>query len=206
MKSFYIPKQALYVLVIAINLLMMAFAQNTLAQGESENKCRLDIQTLFTASGWMGDGVYGRKYLEFEGACEKEPHSKPFCIEIRYTFGPKGWAGIYWQNKPNNWGDEPGNNYSKEGFKRIVFWAKGETGKEVVEFKTGDINDPTKKHHDSFGKTIGRVILTKEWKLYVIDLEHANLSSVIGGFCWVASRNDNNQKSITFYIDDICFE
>ncbi|MEE9390612.1 MAG: hypothetical protein V3U91_05150, partial [Candidatus Aminicenantaceae bacterium] len=174
-------------------------------QSKSEEECRLDIQNIFTASGWMGDGEYGRKYIEFEGAYKTDPHSQPTCIRIKYTFGPKRWAGIYWQNKPDNWGDRPGNNYSKKGLKKITFWAKGETGKEVVEFKAGDIYNKNLTYHDSFSETIGRVILPKVWKKYTINLEGADLSSVIGGFCWTSSRDYNSQNRIIFYIDDICF-
>lgn len=182
------------------------FANNAITQEESKEKPKLDIQNIFTASGWMGDGEYGRKYIDFDGACETIPYSEPTCIRIKYTFGPKRWAGIYWQNKPDNWGDKPGNNYSKKGFTKVTFWAKGETGKEVVEFKTGGISDSKKKYHDSFEETIGRITLSKEWKQYIVDLESADLSSVIGGFCWVASSDYNNQKTIVFYIDDIYFE
>ena len=207
MKCFNYFRKFPYALWI-VSFLVILFVSNASAQTKSDEKPkpRLDIQNLFTASGWMGDGEYGRKYIEFDGACEIEPHSDPFCIMVKYTFGSKKWAGIYWQNKPDNWGDKPGKNYSKKGFTKITFWARGETGKEVVEFKAGDISNPKKKYHDSFGETIGRVVLSNEWKQYTIDLEGADLSSVIGGFCWVASSDYNKQRSITFYIDDIFLE
>ena len=154
----------------------------------------------------MGDGEYGTKYITFEGSCDINPHSAPTCIKIKYTFGPQRWAGIYWQNKPDNWGDKQGNNYSKKGFSKVTFWAKGETGKEVVEFKSGGISNSSKKYKDSYEETTGRLTLTKEWQQYEIDLEASDLSSVIGGFCWVASKDFNNQPSIVFYIDDMNFE
>lgn len=189
-----------------VALVLILFFNNAFAQEKSEQKPMLDIQNMFTASGWMGDGEYGRKYIEFDGAYETEANSEPTCIRIQYTFGPRKWAGIYWQNKPDNGGDKRGNNYSKKGFSKITFWAKGKTGKEVVEFKAGGVSDSRKQYHDSFEETIGRVTLSTEWKQYTIDLESADLSSVIGGFCWVASSDYNNQKTIIFYIDDIYFE
>ena len=189
-----------------LSLFAIAFIGNAFAQNKPDNKLKLNIQNLFTASGWMGDGEYGRKYIDFNGAYEIEPNSKPTCIRIKYTFGPTRWAGIYWQNKPDNWGDKQGNNYSKKGFKKITFWVKGEIGNEVIEFKAGGIRNPQKKYHDSFEETIGRIILTKEWIQYTIDIKNADLSSVIGGFCWVASSDYNNKKSIIFYVDDIYFE
>lgn len=184
-----------------IIFLVEAFPQQKL-----EEKTKLDIQNMFTASGWMGDGEYGRRYIELNGAYETNPRSVPSCIRIQYTFGPYKWAGIYWQNKPDNWGDKEGNNYSKKGFKKLIFWAKGETGKEVVEFKAGGISNAKKPYKDSFEETVGRITLSNDWKQYTIDLESANLSSVIGGFCWVASSDYNNQRTIIFYIDDIYFE
>ncbi len=187
-------------------LILNMFVSVAFSQIESVEKYKLSIQDFFKASGWMGDGEYGRKYIEFEGTYEKESHSQPSCIKIKYTFGPKRWAGIYWQNKADNWGDRLGNDYSKKGFTKVTFWARGETGKEVVEFKAGEIYNKTNKYHDSFGSTIGRVTLSKEWKEYIIDLEGADLSSVIGGFCWVASSDYNSQDNLVFYIDDIIYQ
>lgn len=187
-------------------LLVIVLGSSIFSQSTAQDKPRLDLQNLFLPTGSMGDGEFGRKYIDFEGAYKTDPHSLPSCIRIKYTFGPKRWAGIYWQNKPDNWGDKPGNDYSKKGYKKITFWAKGENGKEVVEFKAGDINNPAKKYHDTFAETLGRIMLSKEWKLYTIDLGQADLSSVIGGFCWVASADYNDQSIITFYLDDIYYE
>jgi len=205
MKRLNILKHSTFAAFLTI-LFLIGLLTNSFSQTKSGKTTKLNIQNIFVASGWMGDGEYGRKYIEFEGAYEKEPHSIPTCIRIKYKFGPKRWAGIYWQNKADNWGDRRGNNYSKKGFTKVTFWAKGETGKEVVEFKTGDIYNKKKKYHDSFDSTIGRLTLSTEWKQYEIDIDGADLSCVIGGFCWVASKDYNNQNSITFYIDDIYFE
>ena len=205
MKHLSYSKQIAVFLQLAVFAFVILF-NNAFAQEKSGVKPKLDIQNMFTASGWMGDGEYGRKYIEFEAAFETSPKSQPTCIKIQYTFGPRKWAGIYWQNKPDNWGAKRGNSYSKKGFSKVTFWAKGETGKEVVAFKAGGISDSKLPYHDSFEETVGRVALSKEWKQYSIDLVSADLSSVIGGFCWVASSDYNNQKTIIFYIDDIYFE
>lgn len=165
-----------------------------------------EISSHFIASGWMGDGEYGTKNIDFNEAYVREPHSVPTCIRVKYTFGQQRWAGVYWQNKPDNWGDEPGYNFSKKGFTKITFWAKGEIGKEVLEFRSGGIHNNNKNFSDSYNVTTGRIHLTSEWKKYEIDLRRVDLTSVIGGFCWVASSDYNNQDSIIFYIDDIYFE
>ena len=151
----------------------------------------------------MGDGEYGDKYTVLEGACDQSPHSPPTCVKIAYTFGPKRWAGIYWQNQPDNWGDRPGQDFSTKGFKAVTFWARGAKGGEVVEFKSGGASNPAKKYHDSYLETTGRVTLTKEWQKFTIDLSSKDLSSVLGGFCWVAEAKYNQGDKITFYLDDI---
>ena len=46
--------------------------------------------------------------------------------------------------------------------------------------------------------------LTNEWTQYNIPLRNADLSSVIGGFCWAANVNAN-PNGLTFYLDDIKF-
>jgi len=205
MKSFYSSNAPFFKFRI-LSFFIATLFLSVFAQDEPPKKPKLDIQNLFIASGFMGDGEYGQKFISFEGACEINPHSAPNCVKIKYTFGSQRWAGVYWQNKPDNWGDKPGNNYSKKGFTKVTFWAKGSSGKEVVEFKAGDINNASKKFHDSFSATTGRVTLSKDWKQYELDLEDADLSSVIGGFCWVASKDFNSQPSIEFFIDDIYFE
>lgn len=197
-----------YRLTDAITLLFVCLVCATcLAQEEPRARKPIDIENRFSASGWMGDGTLGRKYIAFDGANETDPHSKPSCIKITYTFSPDpGWAGIYWQNKPDNWGKLPGDSYSSKKLAKVTFWVKGTTGKEVVEFKSGCTEDAKLKYHDSFCQTTGRIALSTKWEQRTIDLEGADLSSVIGGFCWVASKDFNKAKAITFYLDDIQFE
>lgn len=169
----------------------------------SDHSEALDVQRYFTPSGWMGDGEYGEKYLKLDGASEVQPFSPPVATRVRYNFGPQGWAGIYWQNQPDNWGDLPGGNYSGRRFDRITFWARGESGGEIVEFKAGYISAKDKPYRDSFGATTGRVRLENIWTQYSIDISGTDLSSVIGGFCWVASAAFNTGDGITVYVDDI---
>ncbi len=173
----------------------------------NSDTCLVRIEEVFSPTGWLGDGQEGSKYISFDGACTSDPHSGPACTRIIYTFGPLGWAGVYWQNKPDNWGASPGNDYSAKEIRRLSFWARGETGIEVVEFKAGNNNtDPKMPYKDTFSGTTGKVTLSKEWKQYSIDLENKDLSCVIGGFCWLASSDSNGRPGVTFYLDDIIFE
>jgi len=152
-------------------------------------------------SGWMGD----YSDMDFDASHMNNPHAGTTCVCIKYKTGSTqgaGWAGIYWQNPPNNWGSRPGG-YDLTGAGRLVFWARGENGGErVEEFKMGGISG---EYFDSDVAGIGPVVLTKDWKQYVIDLEGKDLSSVIGGFCWAANL-DNNPEGLTFYLDDIRYE
>jgi len=52
---------------------------------------------------------------------------------------------------------------------------------------------------------IGPVTLKPEWARYEIDLAGKDLSSIIGGFMFVASAKRNPQGFV-FYLDDIYFE
>ena len=174
--------------------------------GDTTQEARIDIENTFSPSGWMGDGEYGRKYIDFLGADTSNPHSPPTSIKVIYRLRPGRWAGIYWLNWPDNWGEKPGNNYAGKNLTRLTFWARGETGNEIIEFKAGGIDNPSKPYRDSFIRTTGRVKLSTDWKQYEIDLSGADLSSVIGGFCWVASADYNSTKAIAFYLDDIVLE
>jgi hypothetical protein len=159
-----------------------------------------DIGEEFSASGKMGD----TDNIEVFSADSEDPYSPPNCFKFRYKPGKLGWAGIYWLNLPNNWGDRPSNNFSEYNYTKIVFWAKGEIGGEIIEFKAGNLMD--KQFKDSFSARTEkkRTVLTDKWTRYEIDLTGQNLSSVIGGFVWVVSASDN-PKGVTFYLDDIKF-
>ncbi len=155
----------------------------------------------YTPSGWMGD--YGD--LRLDDKFMQDPHSGSTSIKISYspeaTQGAR-WAGVYWQNPPNNWGARPGG-YDLTGAKKVTFWARGEKGGErIEEFKIGGI---TGEYADSDVAGIGPVELTTEWQQYTIDLDGKDLSSISGGFCW-ATNLDANPQGAVFYLDDIRYE
>ncbi len=152
-------------------------------------------------SGWMGDF----SDVTFDSAYLQNPHSGSTSIRIHYnnkaTQGAR-WTGIYWQNPANNWGNRPGG-YDLSGSTKLTFWARGEKGGErIEEFKMGGM---TGEYSDSDLAGIGPVVLTQEWKQYIIDLEGKDLSSITGGFAWAANI-DNNPDGITFYLDDLRYE
>jgi hypothetical protein len=153
----------------------------------------------FTPSGWMGD----YEDITFSDAYSDQTHGQ--CIRIDYSAkGSLGWAGIYWLYPSSNWGELPGKNI--EGYKKVTFEARGELGGEKAEFMVGGI-DTGKKYNDSIqtARSTGLKTLTTEWKKYEIDLNGADMSKVIGGFCWLADKNQGADAS-TIYLDNINYE
>lgn len=173
---------------------------------EDRRVATFDLSALFSATGFMGDGEYGSRYVRIVGNHSTDPYSPPDCMEVTYAYGPKRWAGVYWLNKADNWGQEPGADLAGYGYSRIVFWAKGKQGTESIEFKAGGISDQNLPHADSFERSARRLGLSTSWQRFEIDLKGANLSSVIGGFAWVASADYNRQAPVVFYIDDVTLE
>ena len=156
----------------------------------------------FTPSGFMPND----KCISFNNSYTEDCYSGTTCIRIVYgvqcSNEDQNWAGIYWLNPPDNWGQRKGG-YNITGAQRLSFWAKGEKGSEQIqEFKIGGI---TGDYPDSDIAVIGPVILTPEWKQYVIDLRGKDLSYISGGFSWTTSAEVNPQ-ACTFYLDDIKFE
>jgi hypothetical protein len=153
----------------------------------------------FIPSGWMGD----TEDITFDDSHRIDPRSGSSCTKITYSpKGPQKWAGIYWLSKENNWGYHCG--YDLTGATKLTFWARGENGGEQVEFKIGGVlgNCP-----DSIqpAKSTGGVTLKKEWQEFTIPLEGEDLSNIVGGFCWVAKK-DNNPSGCTIYLDEITFD
>jgi hypothetical protein len=154
-------------------------------------------------SGFMGDGEKGVEAIELNDHWADNCHSGATCLRVVYHPLAKGWAGVYWQYPDGNWGNQPGRKI--EGAKKLVFWARGQNGAEIVDFKTGGINAPDKKYHDSFEKVLEPKKLTADWQPFEIDLRGSDTSSVIGAFAWTATKNANPQ-GVTFYLDGICFQ
>ncbi|MBI4353264.1 MAG: hypothetical protein HY593_04980 [Candidatus Omnitrophica bacterium] len=155
----------------------------------------------YTPSGWMGD--YGD--LKMNERHADNPQSGASCIQVVYNGkAAQGalWAGIYWQNPPNNWGAKQGG-YDLTGAKKLTFWVRGQKGGErIEEFKVGGI---TGEYPDSDAAGIGPIVLTADWQELTIDLEGKDLSSISGGFAWTTNV-DANPEGCAFYLDEIKYE
>lgn len=166
------------------------------------------LEAQYKPSGWMGDGEgQGKapsKSLTFTPEKATINGKDMVAARIEYTKGNKGWAGIYWQHPDGNWGDKPG--YDLSGARAISFWARGERGDEIVEFISGGIEGENKPNHDTFKRSLGDQLLTKQWQNYIIDLSDVpatSLKNVIGAFAWVGKGGFDNTGKLVTHIADI---
>lgn len=137
----------------------------------------------------------------------QDPAQIDYAVRVDYkpSISGSGWVGRYWQNPADNWGDKEGG-LDLRGFTALTLFAKGEHGGERVHFFSGGIvGKPGDGYPDSLTKREITVTLDRTWQKYVIDLRGGDLSRVVGGFGWSASRADNPDGAV-FYVDDIQFD
>ncbi|MCL2335796.1 MAG: hypothetical protein FWC60_00060, partial [Firmicutes bacterium] len=102
---------------------------------------------------------------------------------------------------------------SLTGAAKLVFYAKGQTGNEQVEFFMGGLGWQNGRkladapYPDSTDKiSLGYVHLTKDWKQYEIPLTGADLSHVNCGFGWVTNNTSNpGLAKVAFAVDEIYY-
>jgi len=155
----------------------------------------------YSPTGMMGDS----SDVIIEQNFTNTPLRGESCISTEYSaLGTNGfnWAGVYWQHPDNNWGDSPfGFNVEEAG--KLIFWAKGEVGGEVINFFCGGI-DGTYPDTVQDAET-GDIQLTLQLTQYTIDLTGEALERIAGGFGWVLSTS-NNPTGAQFYLDEIYYE
>ena len=141
-------------------------------------------------------------------------HTGADCIQVRYRTGAV-FAGIVWWPKtcgstgtPDAWQQAKSCACAIDLLKvghfgrvsKVSFWARGERGGEVIEFKVGD---------DTLcplpGRSSGPLTLSTDWKRYEIDLTDFDLKRAVDLFMWIAT-DLHNPNGATFYLDDVQFE
>lgn len=156
----------------------------------------------YAASGFMPDG----RCVAVNDAWTENCQDSRSCIQAKYDRDCSaigiGWAGVFWLYPANNWGDTKGG-LDLTGANKLVFWARGEQGGEVVTFKVGGVG-MGHPYPDSDSASSEPITLTKDWKEYSIDLEGKDLSRISGGFAWIGSAKQN-PTNITFYIREIYY-
>ena len=146
-------------------------------------------------TGWMGS----TEFLTLDGSYAEEVQNGSASIKIRYA-EKFGWAGIAWQNPPNNWGEQDGG-FDLTGATELELWARGEYGGEKISLSVGLIGSD-QAYPDS-GKTRPKnVVLTRDWKRYSVSLKRMDLSSIKTGF---AVTLVGRTTPVTIYLDSIRF-
>ncbi len=150
----------------------------------------------FHPSGLMGD----IDDLSFNNSWLKNPMSGKTCVRVRYSARQSrgyGWSGLYWLEPVNNWNvGKIRGGYDLTGAKKLRFYARGEKGGEVVEFKMGGMTSEV--------RTTDTVELSKNWNLYEISLAEMDLSIVNGGFCLIFTTAENSNACV-IYLDEIYY-
>ncbi len=152
------------------------------------------------------------------------PQSGKTCIRASYNAGSNpggnGWTGWSMQNGVllngtavpiSNWGTYPNAGIDLSGATTLSFWAKGESGGEVVEFSAFGIGrnllgNPNQPYPGSSPATKTEITLTTTWTEYTLDLTGLDISYVLGGFTWAAASGKNGNQDIVFYIDNIQYD
>lgn len=160
----------------------------------------LNDDARFVPVGWIGDT---RKIDLFE--CDRSaPHGGEMAIRAAFNpDGPRGWAGVVWQDPASEWGRRAGG-CDLRGVNQVSFWVRGARGGEVVEFQVGGVGAANAASPDTIrpARSSGPVVLTASWQPVTIGLAGADRRRVIGAFSWIASRC-NNAQPISFFLDDI---
>jgi hypothetical protein len=161
----------------------------------------------FFPSGMMGDGAgaAGKTHVIWNNGWVKDCVGAPPCVQVTYTPGDSGWAGMYLQYPSGNWGEFPGRNLG--GFRKLSFFARADVP-TVIQFSAGGIDarrsHATWRYYDSFEAGLRPVLLTPAWKQFEIDLAGKDLAQVIGAFEWRATQAAS-PKGATFYLDRILY-
>lgn len=153
----------------------------------------------YSPTGRLGN----KNALQFDTGWDLDPHSGFTCIYVRFE-EPDDWVTVAWQHPGHNWGEVPGG-FDLSRATKLTFWAKGESGREMVEFMVGMEQGQNAVCRDSLRATTGIMRLRKEWKKYSIALDgkDQDRSRIITGFLF---RIEGQGGPVVFCLDDIQFE
>ena len=143
--------------------------------------------------------------LQIDDNYNKDCLTAKTCIQIKYNVNGKAKKNSSAQislstNPSNSWTSKQGGDNLTTA-KTLCFFAKGEKGGEMAEFKMQSLDY---KEADEKGLSLGTVKLSDSWKLYTIDISNAKLSDIAGGFS-VNFLNVLNSSGCTIYIDNIYY-
>jgi hypothetical protein len=174
-----------------------------------------DGRNYYTQKAFMGDN-YNAANIPAMNEAADGAYSGLTCIEATLNVKKEPWGGYMFLNgvlkagstvPELDFGDDPEAKVDLTGATKFVFYAKGETGKEKVEFLVGGLGDNGKKYPDSAKRSMGYVNLKKDWTKYEIDVSDLDMSEIGCGFAWVTNDTQNKGRTdIKFYLDEMYYE
>jgi hypothetical protein len=174
-----------------------------------------DGRNYFTQKAFMGDN-YNSANIPAMDEAAGGAYSGKTCIAATLNVNKEPWGGYMFLNgvlkagstEPEaDFGDSPDAKVDLSGATKFVFYARGETGNEEIEFLIGGLGDNGKRYPDSAKYSMGYINLTKKWKKYEIDVSDLDMSAIGCGFAWVTNDTHNKPaKDIKFYLDEMYYE
>lgn len=204
MKRIFLSKILLICLIVQFVFVLSCFAQEVKQKEVKAQELAVYfdkdyIDNHYFASQRIGDGLS----LEIDDNWKDNPQSGQTCIRIKYNAtGPFGFAGVYWVNPKENWGNLKGG-YDLRFAKKLTFWVRGDVGSEhIAVFKFGGLKGV---YSDSDNHGIGPIVLTDKWQQFSVDLKGRDMRRISAGFSFAISKA-YNRKGCIFYIDNIKYE
>ena len=179
----------------------------------------------FSPYGWMSDATNLPQIIQVDLECPDHPNTviqaptpeRQFCISVKMKWSEATWASVAFisgPDKPPWWGDtSAGRYYDLSGLpkKKLIFYARGEKGGEVIQAQIGELGD--KPYGDSLIKPItsGDLKLTTNWTRFEVDLSRvpsSELTNICNGFGVLAEQTSQPgaPAETQFYLDDIFYE
>jgi len=180
----------------------------------------------FSPYGWMSDVTNLTKLIKIDLNCTDNPNrvmktagpsEKDACIKVHINWGDATWASVAFisgSDSPPWWGEtSAGRHYNLSSLtkKKLIFYARGNHGGEVIKGQIGLLGD--KAFGDSLHKPVAteEITLTQDWTRHEIDLNSiapAELEHICNGFGVAVERADQGDSAndTIIYLDDIYFE
>lgn len=150
---------------------------------------------------WTPSGVMGStRSLHIDGQSTESFYEGAHSIKIQYT-GRRNWAGVAWQDPPDNWGEMDGG-FDMTGASALEFWVRGEKGGEEASFGVGLLDKKT-DYPDSVIVKTAPIKLSAEWRKLRIGFQpDDDLTSIKVPFVVTIQGRG---KPTTIYVDSVRF-
>ena len=111
----------------------------------------------------------GHQVKDFSLRDELRPFEGTSCVRVSIKFEHPNWCGIAVACQPNYWGEQPAEAFDLAKARKLVFYARGEEGIEVIEVKVAIAGD--KPFGDSSKSPVATTItLDRDWRRF--ELPH----------------------------------